>query len=59
MMGFIAYAQNIENSIRLITFSKNANLNEPHDKNRIFVTGLSMMSTKLSISKAAQEKVND
>jgi hypothetical protein len=42
-----------------MTFSKNANLNEPHDKNRIFVTGLTMMSAKLSISKAAQEKVLD
>jgi len=53
MMGFIAYAQNIENTVRLMTFSKNANLNEPHDKNRIFVTGLSMFSAKLSTSKAS------
>lgn len=44
MMGFIAYAQNVENTVKLITFNKNLNLNEPHDKNRIFVTGTSIMS---------------
>lgn len=59
MMGFIAYAQNLENTIKLMTFNKNTSLNESHDKNRIFVTGLTMFSAKLSTSKAAQEKVVD
>jgi len=56
MMGFIAYAQNVENTVKLITFNKNLNLNEPHDKNRIFVTGTSIMSQKVPTSLAAQNK---
>ena len=59
MMGFIAYAQNIENTVKLMTFNKNTTLNDAHDKNRIFVTGNTMFSAKLSTSKAAQDKVID
>ena len=51
MMGFIAYAQNINETVKLICMSKLVNLvNTGHDKNRIFVTGNAMMSTKLSSS---------
>ena len=56
MMGFIAYAQNIENTVKLMTCSKLIQLNEPHEKNRIFVTGHSMMSTKISSSEASINK---
>ena len=47
-MSFIAYAGNLEQTARLISFNKNINLNDAHDKNRIFVTGHSIMSQKLS-----------
>ncbi len=59
MMGFIAYALNIENSVKMMSFSKLISLNEPHEKNRIFVTGTSMMSAKASASSAAVNKVCD
>lgn len=59
MMGFIAYAQNLEQTVKLLTFCKNVNFNEAHDKNRIFVTGTAMMSTKLSTSAAAIQKATD
>jgi hypothetical protein len=56
-MGFIAYAQNINESIKLLCMSKLVALvHSTHDKNRIFVTGNAMMSTKLSSSKQAIEK---
>jgi len=57
MMGFIAYAQNINETIKLLCMSKLVALvHSNHDKNRIFVTGNAMMSTKLSSSKQAIEK---
>lgn len=57
MMGFIAYAQNINESVKLLCMSKLVALvHSSHDKNRIFVTGNAMMSTKLSSSKQAIEK---
>ena len=59
MMGFIAYAQNLDNSCKLLSFNKAMKLNEVQDKNRIFVTGTSIMSTKLPTSKAAVAKVCD
>ena len=57
MMGFIAYAHHIENSCKLLSFSKTVQFNEAHDKNRIFVTGTSIMSTKLPTSQQAIAKV--
>jgi len=58
-MGFIAYAHNIENTVKLMSFSKLIQLNEPHEKNRIFVTGQSMMSTKINSSSASVAKICD
>lgn len=56
-MGFIAYAQNINETVKLLCMSKLVALvHSTHDKNRIFVTGNAMMSTKLSSSKAAIDK---
>lgn len=57
MMGFIAYAHNLNDTIKLQCMSKYvAFINSSTDKNRIFVTGNAMMSTKLSSSKQAIEK---
>jgi hypothetical protein len=51
MMSFIAYPQNLENACKLISCSKLVSFNEgPHDKNRIFVSGSAIMSTKLSVN---------
>ena len=59
MMGFIAYAHNIENTVKLLSFSKLISLNEPHDKNRIFVTGQKIMSTNLVSTSSAITKALD
>ena len=59
MMGFIAYAGNIDNTCKLISFSKAVQLNDQTDKNRIFVTGTSIMSTKLPTTMPAVIKVCD
>jgi hypothetical protein len=57
MMGFIAFAQNLNETVKLQCMSKLVQLiHSSHDKNRIFVTGNAMMSTKLSSSKQAIEK---
>jgi len=58
-MSFIAYAGNLEQTARLISFNKNINLNDTHDKNRIFVTGHSIMSQKLSASEKSFNKACD
>lgn len=55
-MGFIAYAINLDNTCKMLSFNKTMKLCEPQDKNRIFVTGTSIMSTKLPTSKAAVSK---
>ena len=55
-MGFIAYAHHIESSCKLLSFNKHLQLNEVHEKNRIFVTGTSCMSTKMGSSVTAQAK---
>ena len=57
MMGFIAYAQNIENSVRMLAFSSKVNLSEVQEKNRLFVTGLNMMSLKASDKKGQLKKL--
>ena len=57
MMGFVAYAQNLNETVKLLCMSKMVQIvSSHHDKNRIFVTGNAMMSTKLSCSKTAIEK---
>lgn len=57
MMGFVAYAQNINETVKILCMSKMVQLvASNHDKNRIFVTGNSMMSTKLSATKPAIDK---
>lgn len=54
MMGFVAYAQNLNETVKLLTMSKVVQLTSScTEKNRIFVTGSAMMSTKLSASKQA------
>lgn len=51
MMSFIAYPNNIENACKLLSCNKTINFYEgPNDKNRIFVCGTHIMSTKLSVS---------
>ena len=57
MMGFISYAQNLNDTVKLLCMSKMLSLvHSTHEKNRIFVTGNAMMSTKLSSSKQAIDK---
>ena len=51
MMSFIAYPQNLENACKLIACNKAVSFAEgPHDKHRIFVSGSTIMSTKLTVS---------
>lgn len=57
MMSFIAYAQHIENSCKLITSSKSISLCENADKNRIYLSGATIMSTKLTVSLANCRKI--
>lgn len=56
MMGFVAYAQNINESVKILCMSKLVQFASSQEKNRIFVTGNAMMSTKLSATKTAIEK---
>jgi UDP-N-acetylglucosamine 2-epimerase len=49
----------MENTVKLVTFNNKLNLNEHNDKNRIFVTGNTIMSAKLSTSEAARNRVCD
>ena len=57
-MSFIAYAQHLEMTCKLITCSKQIILNENGalDKNRIYLSGTSIMSTKLTVSLAQRNK---
>jgi hypothetical protein len=58
MMSFIAYPQNLENACKIIACNKIVSFAEgPHDKNRIFVSGNTIMSTKLTISLQNSKKV--
>lgn len=57
IMSFIAYAQHIENTCKLITSSKSISLCENVDKNRIYLSGTSIMSTKLTVSLANCRKI--
>ena len=57
IMSFIAYAQHIESTCKLITSSKSISLCDSADKNRIYLSGTSIMSTKLTISLANSRKV--
>ena len=60
MMSFIAYPQHLEASCKLLSCSKAINFTETnHDKNRIFVSGTSIMSTKLHVSLAQSRKLCD
>ena len=60
MMSFIAYAQHLENSCKLISSSKLINLSDgPNDKNRIYMSGAATMSTKLTASLAQSRKICD
>jgi len=45
-MGFIAYSHNLENTAKLLTFSKLVQLKEQNDRNRVFVTGQTLMTGK-------------
>ena len=57
-MSFIAYAQNLEMACRMVSYSKQVNLTENHnDKNRIYLSGTSIMSTKLTVSMAQCKKL--
>lgn len=57
MMSFIAYSQHIENTCKLITSSKAISLCDSMDKNRIYLSGTSIMSTKLTVSLANCNKI--
>ena len=53
MMSFICYPQHLEYACRLISSSKAVNLTEDtHDRNRIYLSGTSIMSTKLTVTLA-------
>ena len=58
MMSFIGYPQNIENACKYLSCNKSLTFSEgPHDKNRIFISGNSIMSTKLTVSLAMSAKL--
>jgi hypothetical protein len=57
MMSFIAYAQHLEATCKLITSSKSIALCESMDKNRIYLSGTTIMSTKLTVSLANCNKI--
>ena len=57
IMSFIAYAQHIESTCKLITSSKSINLCDNTDKNRIYLSGTSIMSYKLTVSLANCRKI--
>jgi hypothetical protein len=57
MMSFIAYAQHLEATCKLITSSKSISLCESMDKNRIYLSGTTIMSTKLTVSLANCNKI--
>jgi hypothetical protein len=51
IMSFIAYAQHLETACKLISCNKNTSfVDNPTDKNRIYLSGTSIMSTKLTVS---------
>jgi len=53
MMSFIAYAQNLEQTCKLLTYNKQVNYGDgSHDTNRSYVSGNAIMSIKLPVSKA-------
>ena len=56
MLSFIAYAINLENTCKLSTQSKQINLNDDNDKNRIYLSGNALMSSKLPVGKVHKEK---
>jgi len=52
-MSFVAYNNYLENCCKLITCSKAVNFNDnPNEKNRLYLSGTSMMSMKLTVSLA-------
>jgi hypothetical protein len=51
IMSFIAYANNLEQTCKLLTFNKQVGLAE-NDTNRLYLSGTSIMSIKLPVSKA-------
>lgn len=58
MMSFITYPQHLEYACKLISNSKAVCLTEgTHDKNRIYLSGTSIMSTKLNVSLAQSRKI--
>jgi len=61
MLSFIAYPPHIENTCKLMSQNKMCQFSQDghHDKNRIFVSGTSIMSTKLQVSKEQATKLCD
>lgn len=58
LMSFIAYNLHLENTVKLITSSKAVNFsNDSNDKNRIYMSGTSIMSMKLTVSLAQSRKL--
>ena len=61
MLSFIAYPPHIENTCKLVSQNKMCSYSQDghHDKNRIFVSGTSIMSTKLHVGKEHATKLCD
>ena len=58
MMSFIAYSQHLEATCRLLSNSKQVSFSDgPHDKNRIYLSGTSIMSTKITVSLTQSRKL--
>lgn len=59
MLSFIAYPPNLEAACKLLSQNKTVSLNDGpvYNKNRIFVSGTSIMSTKLTVSLAQSRKL--
>lgn len=51
LMSFIVYPQSLESACRLLTQSKLIVLNEDNEKQRMYLSGNSIMSTKLPVGK--------
>jgi len=57
-MSFIAYPPHLENACKLISSSKLVSFSEgAHDKTRIYLSGQSIMSTKLTVSLTMSKKL--
>ena len=56
-MSFVAYGHHLENTCKMASCNKQFYLNDGDDKNRLYCTGQTMMSAKLSVNMANSRKL--